>query len=62
MPPKGAPAISAKAPVTVSGLFHVQASTLFGQNGPSAPTADTLRIRRAEVKLPEKLPIAFLVL
>lgn len=48
---KKAPPVKAKLPIDVSGLFNVQASTLFGQNGPSAPTPDTLRLRRAEVRL-----------
>lgn len=52
---KASPAVTSKQPVTVSGLFQVQGSTLFGQNGPAAPVADTFRLRRAEVRITGKI-------
>jgi len=52
---KAGPSLTSKMPVTVSGLLQVQGSTLFGQNGPTAPTADTLRLRRGELRLTGKI-------
>ena len=52
---KKAPPVKAKAPATISTLLQVQGSTLFNQSGPSAPTADTFRLRRAEIKVSGKI-------
>lgn len=52
---KKAPTVKSKAPATISGLLQVQANSLFGQKGPTAPTADTFRLRRAEIRISGKI-------
>lgn len=52
---KASPAVTARQPVTVSGLFQVQGNSLFSQSGPSAAVADTFRLRRAELRVTGKI-------
>ena len=52
---KATPAATSKFPVTVSGLLQVQGNTLFDQSGPTAPTPDTFRLRRTEIRLAGKI-------
>lgn len=50
---KATPAVSAKFPVTLSGLLQVRGDSFFNQDvvTPNLRASDTFRIRRAEIKL-----------
>ncbi|MBV9469826.1 MAG: outer membrane beta-barrel protein [Abitibacteriaceae bacterium] len=49
--PAAAAPVTAKVPVTLSGLLHVNARAYTGQKGPFANTPNTLQLRRGEIRL-----------